>query len=419
MHFNVVLTGSTGNLGAYLLDELLSLPQVAHVICLNRAEEAEERQLEAHRVRGLTEALTFGRTRFITADVTDQRLGLSETIYTELANTTDVFIHNAWPVDFNRNIRSFKPFLEGINAITEFCRSPTQSNSTLEPIKLLFISSIGATSNWGGAAPTSRSQVPEAELTDWKVARTGYGQSKLLAERLLCCAVANYSLPVAIIRVGQLCGPVLHGVKGKWPEREWVPSIIKSSIALGVLPTTLGPTETVDWVPADVAARIIIEVVTPLAKDKLPETSKRPRKKEPKARFFHVVNPRTSQWADLVPAMTRRMSGVEMVSFVEWVDALKDSVKASGGYQQVNEGQNPAGKLIDFFDNLQDRAVRFPYARIAQLETTQMATVSETLRQLNSVTVDWMDMWMQQWGLGEDIIVNKEAARCGKSESTS
>jgi hypothetical protein len=30
-----------------------------------------------------------------------------------------------------------------------------------------------------------------------------------------------------------------------------------------------------------------------------------------------------------------------------------------------------------------------------------------------------MDMWMQQWGLGEDIIVNKEAARCGKSESTS
>lgn len=425
MPFNVLLTGSTGNLGAYLLDSFLSNRQIAKVTCLNRADNAEERQRTLHSTRGLPDPLQEpSRIRFITTDLTANRLGLSEEIYDELAETTDCFVHSAWPVDFNRNIRSFKPFIEGVNAIVDFCVHARRSNSngTLEPTKLLFISSIGATSNWSSAAPTSRPSVPEVELTDWKVARTGYGQSKLLSERLLCCAAATYNLPVAIVRIGQLCGPVLHGVKGKWPEQEWVPSLIRSSIALGVLPTTLGPTEVLDWVPVDVAARIVVETVTPFAEHKLPESRKGLRQnKKAEAQFFHIVNPRTSQWADLLPTMLERMKGVETVTFVEWVDALKASVEESGGYERVNEGSNPAGKLIDFFDNLQDRAVRFPHARVAQLETIQSAKVSETLRQLSAVTVDWMDLWLRQWAWEYESVngIGKEGADRGRRERTS
>ncbi|GLA90361.1 putative NRPS-like protein biosynthetic cluster [Aspergillus tubingensis] len=40
----VILTGSTGQLGTYILDALLRDPSVAHVHCLNRGDDANERQ---------------------------------------------------------------------------------------------------------------------------------------------------------------------------------------------------------------------------------------------------------------------------------------------------------------------------------------------------------------------------------------
>lgn len=411
MSFNVILSGSTGNLGAYLLDELLSLPQIDQVICLNRAENAGEKQGNAHTVRGLTQPLDASRVQFFTADFTAPQLALAPPTYAELAQHADVFIHNAWPVDFNRNVRSFRPLIEGMAYLVEFCKSRTVADNSAHPMKLLFVSSIGATSNWDSAAPTSRSEVPEVEILDWKVARTGYGQSKLLSERLLCHAAATFAIPVAIVRVGQLCGPVRHDTKGKWPEREWIPSIIKSSMALNALPETLGPTEVVDWVPADVAAQVIVDIVAPFVRDELLGRSRRTAKATRKmgkdagsAHFFHIVNPRPSQWKQLVPAMRERMSdGMKTVSFVEWVDLLKASVAEAGGFQGVNEGLNPAGKLIDFFDNLQDRAIRFPHARVAPLETVQTQKVSATLRELEAVRPEWMDLFLRQWGWDEVV----------------
>ena len=252
--------------------------------------------------------------------------------------------------------------------------------------------------------------MPEVELTNWRVARTGYGQSKLLAERLLSHAASTMSLPVAIVRVGQLCGPVLHGLEGKWTEREWVPSIIRSSIDLNALPETLGPTERVDWVPVDLSARIINELVSHFSSGTLHEAGPQKRRKRPGAHFFHVFNPHQASWSDLVPIIKRHMPpSVKMVPFIEWVDILKNSAEEAGGFQGVNEGVNPAAKLIDFFDNLQDRAIRFPHARVAGLETKQTVKVSETLSQLQPVNARWMDLWMRQWNWSGTVNLDSSA----------
>ena len=333
-------------------------------------------------------------------------------MYSNLAGATDMVIHNAWPVDFNRNFSSFKPSIDGVTNFITFCLSQSQaatgnepprssgniSGTGNKPIKMLFISSVGATSNWGSAAPTSRSQVPELELTDWKVARTGYGQSKLLSERLLAHAAATMSLPIAIVRVGQLCGPVLHGLEGKWTEREWLPSLIRSSFTLKALPETLGPTETVDWVPVDLAAQVVVELGIYFSSGTAPEASGRKKKKKRSTHFFHVVNPKQASWSDLVPALWYHVpSGTKLVPFIEWVDILKKSAEEAGGFQGVDEGVNPAAKLIDFFDNLQDRAIRFPHAKVAELETKNTEKVSPTLAGLQPVNTTWIDLWLRQW----------------------
>lgn len=290
----VLLTGSTGNFGSYLLDHLLSQPWVDEVVCLNRSADARGRQLESHRERGLS--VDFENVFFHKADFSDDRLGLSDDDYRHLASTVDLVIHNAWPVDFNRNFRPFKSSVDGVQHSIDFCKSHKG-----RLIKLLFVSSIGATSNWGSAAPTSRSKIPEVELTDWKVARTGYWQSKLVAERLLTHAAREIGLPVSVVRVGQLGGPVLHGdAHGKWTEKEWLPSLIRSSITLKALPQNLGPVEDIDWVPVDVAAVALTELAFDLV-----QTARPPKTR---ASFFHLVNPQCTQWSKLVPSMTSMVS---------------------------------------------------------------------------------------------------------------
>jgi hypothetical protein len=61
------------------------------------------------------------------------------------------------------------------------------------------------------------------------------------------------------MRTEQIAGPLKsHGV---WTRQEWLPSIIASSKYLGILPETLGTLETVDWIPVDLLASIMAELV--------------------------------------------------------------------------------------------------------------------------------------------------------------
>ncbi len=58
---------------------------------------------------------------------------------------------------------------------------------------------------------------------------------------------------------------------------------------------------------------------------------------------------------------------------------------------------NPAIKLLSFFDVLRDKAVRFPRARSAALDTKETAKASPTLKHLDKVGPEWMELWMKQW----------------------
>ncbi|EME42645.1 hypothetical protein DOTSEDRAFT_175863 [Dothistroma septosporum NZE10] len=376
----VLLTGSTGNFGSYVLDILLQQSWISQITCLNRSSSARERQLQSHRERGLTTDLS--RVTFQQADFSHPQLGLTPSTYHHLSLSADLIIHNAWPVDFNLNFSTFKPSIDGVQNLINFSLSHPTS-----PARLVFISSIGATSNYGAAASTSRSKIPEVELTDWKVARTGYGQSKLLSERLLSHAARELGLRATIVRVGQLGGPVGYGEgNGMWNEREWVPRLIRTSLTLGALPGDLGPGNEIDWVPVDVAAKVLVELC---------EGGGEMGRGRGAADHFHLVSPHSTPWDSLVPAITAYAgSDLKTVSFVEWVELLKRSGKEAGG---AGVEDNPAIKLVDFFDNLRDRAVRFPKAKSTLLDTKQTVKVSRTLADLGAVSADAMTLWMRQW----------------------
>ena len=94
----VVLTGSTGSLGAHVLDSLLAQPDVRSVYCLVRGENGRERVLEALRQRGLRASSDKTRLVALTSDLSREDLGLSPEMLDELKRKTTIIIHRYVPL---------------------------------------------------------------------------------------------------------------------------------------------------------------------------------------------------------------------------------------------------------------------------------------------------------------------------------
>jgi nucleoside-diphosphate-sugar epimerase len=410
--YHVLLTGSTGSLGAYLLESLLSNPQILRITCLNRSSNAAERQRTNHTLRGLTTKFPTNRVEFLTCDLaTDTKhdhtnsLGLDDstgTKYKELLQNVTHLIHNAWAVDFNRHFSTFGPQIQGVRNLIEFTRQ-----CALHP-RLFFMSSVSVAGRWG-AMPGALAEVPEIVLEDWRLAKMGYGQSKLVAERLIAEAVIGYGIDAAICRVAQVGGPVLRGRKGEWSRNEWLPSLIASSKTMGLIPATLGPMETVDWLPVDIVAEICVELlfsgVDGMIEGRKNEAEERNvakrimrlRKKTKTVRVWHVVNPNTTTWTSILPSIIDSMNcDIEPVDFVKWVDELERRDKLQQGNGEGVSGF-PAAKLLSFFDDLRDKALRFPRTPSATLATKETVKHSKTMAKTPAVSPSWLQLWVKQW----------------------
>ena len=96
----VLLTGSTGNLGSQILENLLLNSEISRVYTLNRTSTSSKSQLDRHldrfRDKGLDlSALQSKKWAPLEGDLAKEDLGLSEAVYKEvcLAITPSQFLH--------------------------------------------------------------------------------------------------------------------------------------------------------------------------------------------------------------------------------------------------------------------------------------------------------------------------------------
>lgn len=92
----VLLTGSTGSLGSYLLNELSNDPNVQHIICLDRTYCAAEKHRETDPKRGLS-PLDPEHVEFLKANLADPQLGVENEVYERLKNTVTHIIRKETP----------------------------------------------------------------------------------------------------------------------------------------------------------------------------------------------------------------------------------------------------------------------------------------------------------------------------------
>ena len=120
---------------------------------------------------------------------------------------------NQWPVNFNWELSSFEPHIRGVRRLVDFV---LDSNNTAS---LVFVSTIGTVSHL-----VSDSPVPEAVIHVLSDKLSGYSASKLVCELMLEDAVALSGMKAALVRVGQIAGPVTRD-RGMWAKREWLPTV--------------------------------------------------------------------------------------------------------------------------------------------------------------------------------------------------
>ncbi|KAK7417869.1 hypothetical protein QQX98_004344 [Neonectria punicea] len=281
----VLVTGTTGSLGTYLLDQLCSSPNVKKIIALNRGEDGgRSRQPSLNASRGLD--IDLSKVDFYGVDLSLLHLGLSESRYDELLVSADRIIHSAWPVNFNFSVASFEPYIRGVRHLVDLASKATKR------VPVVFVSSIGTVDGW--SAPSA---IPEKRLNDLTLPQMGYGRSKLLGSLILDEAADHSGIPTASVRVGQIAGP--RSRQGVWNRQEYLPSLIASSLHLGVLPQSLGVQETVDWLPVEDVAGLILDVAGVNFKVPLSSISG----------YFHGVNPAKTQWVEIAHVLKAYYAG--------------------------------------------------------------------------------------------------------------
>jgi thioester reductase-like protein len=140
-----------------------------------------------------------------------------------------IIIHNAWRLDFNLGLASFEPNIKATRHLLDLALTSVHASSA----RMLFTSSIGVTRSW----PPENGPYPEEPQADvrWCIGG-GYSESKWAAERLLVAA-GERGLHTTSFRIGQIAG---SRATGSWATTDWVPIMLKSSVALGCLPDAEG-----------------------------------------------------------------------------------------------------------------------------------------------------------------------------------
>jgi len=372
----VLLTGSTGGLGCYVLALLASDPGVSRIYALNRGSQdgtgLRQRQELALIDRGLDiSIMNLDSIVFVETDFSAPRLGVPEHVYLEMQRSVTHIIHNAWPVDFNLSLMSFEPNVRGLRNLIDFSLSSPHA----QPPKLIFTSSVGVFQNIQSSHPLSESAIePEIAVAN------GYSESKWVAEAILAEARAQTTLQPLVVRVGQLCG----GPNGAWNIKEWVPALVQSAETVQCIPQD---DREVTWLPVNVAASALV--------DFLEAPSSTP--------IVHLIHPRPVTWSTLAAILSSELS-VPVVSYATWLEKVEKLALLGV------DGPTPAEtqvtnlrvlRLLPFFrsiaqqsDGLIRDAMGFP-----KLSASQAVVLSETLAESRILRISAEDVkqWLGYW----------------------
>ncbi|MGW1072122.1 amino acid adenylation domain-containing protein [Streptomyces sp. NPDC002537] len=291
---DVLLTGASGFVGAFLLDRLLRSTG-ARVHCPVRASSrahAGQRVRNALARYGLSpDEAAWRRVECFPADLAEPGLGLSAEHAAELSGRLDLVVHNAARVNF------LYPYEELRSANVDGTREVVRLAAPRR-VPVHFISTVAVVAGFGTAGV--REVDEDTPLAHADGLTMGYAESKWVAEGVLRQA-AEQGLPVAVYRPYEVTG---DRVRGACNTETAICSLFKTIAETGLAPDIELP---MDFVPVDHLAESVVHIAT-----HRPATGQ----------VYHLTNPRPAMLTDVLDRM--RAVGFELrtLPYAQWVGEL-------------------------------------------------------------------------------------------------
>ena len=278
---DVLLTGSTGFLGAHLLHELLTHTN-STVHCLVRAKDNQE---AADRLEG-TMLYYFGkqaklmlecRVCAICGDVSQPEFCLTKEDYKLLGKTVDTVIHSAALVKYFGHYDLIRQInVEGTQEVIDFCK---QFHCFLG-----HVSTDAITGNYLVEQNVTGIFTERDFYIGQNYKGNNYVRSKFEAENRVLRAIREDNLKAAIFRMGNLTGRYLDGIFQPNMAENAFYSAVKEVVVSGTVSDRI-LSEKLEFSPVDSSARAIILLLC---------------SPNSEGRIYHLMNPKTIQMKKLI-----------------------------------------------------------------------------------------------------------------------
>lgn len=304
----VLLTGATGFLGAFLLRELLRETD-ATVHCLVRGADrpaAEKRLRSALDSYGLGDPATEHRVSVVAGDLARPRLGLSAADFDRLARTVDAVYHCGAAVNL---VYSYEQLRDtNVHGTQEILRLAALHRTV--PVHHISTAGVYGGGRTGSAydagegpeEPGTRLVRPQDPTGPPAALEHGYTQSKWAAEQLVEAARAR-GLPVSVYRPTRITG---ESTTGACQTGDFMWLLLKGCLQAGVAPS--GVDTAFDLVPVDYVSAAVVAL------------SRQPRSA---GRTFHVAGERPLRMDTAVARLRALGHAVRDVPAADWLAATE------------------------------------------------------------------------------------------------
>jgi 5-hydroxydodecatetraenal polyketide synthase CpkC len=240
----VLLTGATGFVGAFLLRDLLRRTD-ADVHCLVRGSQPEERLRDTLRWFRLADEVDMERVHVVAGDLAKPHLGLAAAAFDELARQIDAVYHAGASVHWLKPYESLRD--ANVGGTEEVLRLAASQRTV--PVHV--VSTVGVfagRAEHGGPLRVDDPTGPPDALP------SGYLRTKWVAEHLAGQARAR-GIPVSLYRVDVVSG---DQETGACQTRDFVWLSLKGLIEAGAVPKDL--TAPIRLLPVDYVSAAIVEL---------------------------------------------------------------------------------------------------------------------------------------------------------------
>ncbi|NET66950.1 MAG: amino acid adenylation domain-containing protein [Moorea sp. SIO1G6] len=329
----IFLTGATGFLGAFLLDELLRQTQ-ARIYCLVRGckTTAEGKQkITKNLDRYLLEYESFNsRIIPVIGDLSQSLLGLHDQQFEELGREIDIIYHAATFLNLAYPYTAMRA--ANVGGTQEILRLASQ-------IKLKSVHFISSPAIFKSTGYFNKPSIREEDpLEDCEVVYGGYAQSKWVAEKLLKTA-HSFGIPVSIYRPGTISG---HSKTGASNAEQTLGRLLKSFVEQGIAPDL---NIEFDLTPVDYVSQAIVDLS---------------RQKESLGKSFHLVNPQCLQIGELVDLIRSIGYPIEQIDYPQWESKMRDVI--------LNYPENVLSPILPFLTK------KIPGTQLTYLEASSFTS---------------------------------------------